>query len=395
MLIKRRPPRLRIYLVLIGVFVCCSGLSIGVPSAEVRVHFEGQLSTWARWFSLEDNGGDYQGGIRYLPSLSLEHKLNAQSRFGFEMALNGLFSFDSGPADPQADLALYRATAWFATARTETVIGLQKIAFGPATLLRPLRWFDRIDPKDPLGFTNGQYGARFRYFTLDNTNAWIWCLYPNIDQDDNAADELPTEDSVPQWGGRVQVPLLGGEMALSANVRRVDTTTSMLQWATAQSPETGYEERRVGLDGRWDIGVGLWFEMVFQHQTIAWPFEWRKAVVGGIDYTFDWGNGLYALVEQMAAAGSQQPLGWEEEVWASAVMLRYPLNVMDAMQFIGAYGWDDNGVSAHLSWQRTYDRWIINAALFHYPTGDDNPSTVDQPLPVSGSGAAVMLIFNH
>ena len=395
MLKMRKPTAIHPWVILAVVFIVCSWWSMAARQAEGRLVFQGQMSTWARGFRIEDNWGDYQGGLRYLPSLSLEHDIDEVSRLGFEIALNTHFSLDSSPAEPQADLSLYRATAWYATARTETVIGLQKITFGPATLLRPLKWFDRIDPKDPLGFTHGQYGVRFRYFTLNNTNTWLWCLYPNIDQDDNASNELPTEDGVPQWGGRWQLPLLGGEMALSVNWRRVDTAEYGIGWPATESHETGYDERRVGMDGRWDIGIGLWFEMVFQHQTIAWPFEWRKAVTGGLDYTFDWGNGLYVLVEQMAAAGSDRAFGWQEEVWASALMLRYPLNVMDALQFISAYKWDDNGVSAHLSWQRTYDRLIINLALFHYPTVDGNLVATDQPLPISGSGAALMLIFNH
>jgi len=51
------------------------------------------------------------------------------------------------------------------TKQFELRAGLQKINFGSATLLRPLMWFDKIDPRDPLQLTDGVYALLARYYS--------------------------------------------------------------------------------------------------------------------------------------------------------------------------------------------------------------------------------------
>ena len=57
--------------------------------------------------------------------------------------------------------------------------GLQKINFGSAVLLRPLMWFDSLDPRDPLQLTDGVYAVLLRYYFPNNANLWAWALYGN------------------------------------------------------------------------------------------------------------------------------------------------------------------------------------------------------------------------
>ena len=60
-------------------------------------------------------------------------------------------------------------------------------------------------------------------------------------------------------------------------------------------------EDRIALDGKWDLGVGLWFEAVWTRQ--AWtaaPWKSQRALNLGTDYTFGLGNGLHVLAEHLA-----------------------------------------------------------------------------------------------
>lgn len=51
---------------------------------------------------------------------------------------------------------------------SELRLGLQKINFGSAQLFRPLMWFDKMDPRDPLQMTDGVWGALYRYYFRNN-----------------------------------------------------------------------------------------------------------------------------------------------------------------------------------------------------------------------------------
>jgi len=61
----------------------------------------------------------------------------------------------STPSTHQGDLKPYRAWIRFSSDQLELRIGLQKLNFGSASILRPLMWFDQMDPRDPLQLTDG------------------------------------------------------------------------------------------------------------------------------------------------------------------------------------------------------------------------------------------------
>ena len=87
----------------------------------------------------------------------------------------GIHFFDSASAD--GNISPYRVWGRYSTKQLEVRLGLQKINFGTATMLRALRWFDEVDPRDPLQLTDGVWGGLARYYFLNNTNIWIWVLY--------------------------------------------------------------------------------------------------------------------------------------------------------------------------------------------------------------------------
>lgn len=123
-------------------------------------------------------------------------------------------------------------------------------------MIRPLMWFDKIDPRDPLQLTDGVWGILGRYYFLNNANLWGWVLYGN--EDAKTWEIGNTSQRQPEWGGRFQTPVPRGEMGLSFHHRLSDT----INLDTLISLNDLVPENRIGLDGKWDVGVGLWFEAV-------------------------------------------------------------------------------------------------------------------------------------
>lgn len=354
------------------------------PAEAFDVAFQGQLSGWTRHFR-RDDAWEHQSGLRYLPGVRIQKMVTGTSVLDLEIAANAVASTGSGPDSEVQRVEIYRATLRYSTPRTDTSLGLQKIAFGPTRLLRPLQWFDGIDPTDPLQYTKGVYALRFRYNALSNANAWLWCLMFN---DDPKGNELfGSAENQPEWGGRFQMPTLGGELAATVHFRRVDGS---------QSAMDDFNEQRYALDGRWDLAVGLWFEAVLENRTSSdLPFGWTKRVALGMDYTFGWGNGLYALFEHVTVALSKDAQGWDEDQSMSAFMLDYPINVIDTVKIYGVFEWETKRSGCYLNWQRTYDNFVVSAGLFDYPETTPSQSGFSSRTVNSGTGGEIILIYNH
>jgi len=338
----------------------------------------GQLLGWTTETHVQEQWRN-QSGLRYLPQLTVSQMLNDAMFLDLDAAVNGFVSYSSDSDKVESDVDLYRLTLRFATNQTETRVGLQKINFGPARLLRPLRWFDQLDQRDPQGMTEGVYALLFRYTALNNANAWLWGLYGN-DKVKGLERLSSTKDDV-EFGGRLQYPVLGGELAATAHTRTVDGN---------RLETDDFTETRFGLDGHWEKGVGMWFESVLQHQDSSeMPYEWTTMATVGIDYTFGIGNGLYLVLEHMLTGASEEPFGWNEDAHVSAYMLSYPIGLFDSISAIGFYNWELEEYSQHLSWQRAYDNLVIDVSLFRYPEigGADQRQ--------AGYGGQLMLIYYH
>ena len=150
-------------LYIIALFAFMSLQAIGQDSTQKAGNlliFSGQLSTWANI-----NTGNpypvYIGG-RYIPQLNYKIPLAKERLIDFEASANiygdaGIHFFDSASAD--GNISPYRIWARYSTIQLEVRAGLQKINFGSASMLRALRWFDQVDPRDPLQLTNGVWAG--------------------------------------------------------------------------------------------------------------------------------------------------------------------------------------------------------------------------------------------
>ena len=144
------------------------------------LEWQGQVSSWLT--VRPDPQLEGQIGIRYIPTVTLQKNISENYHINGEISVNaygaGYYHSEDDP-EKKGRIKPYRLWLRFTTNQFELRAGLQKINFGSATLLRPLMWFDRIDPRDPLQLTDGVYGILGRYYFLNNTNIWLWVLYGN------------------------------------------------------------------------------------------------------------------------------------------------------------------------------------------------------------------------
>jgi len=340
----------------------------------------GQFSAWG---VASQADREWRGviGERYLPELTIEQPFSMEKFSDLEISCNMFLRYQSDTPALSAEAELYRLKFRVATPQTETRLGLQKINFGPAQLLRSLRWFDQLDPRDPQQLTDGVTALLFRYTALNNANLWLWGLYGNDELRGN--DLLPSTDHQPEFGGRTQFPIVEGELAVTAHTRRVNAGSLHL-------PD--FQEQRVALDGRWEKGIGMWFEAMLQHQDAAQlPYQWTNMTTLGGDYTFGVGNGLAFTLEHLIVSFADAPFGLSDNRHATAWLLSYPLGLFDSVQAIGSYDWEHEQFSHDASWQRMYDTLTLNVSLFRYPEREGSFRRTGY----EGWGGQVMVIFYH
>jgi len=363
------------------------------PASALTVGYKGLISVWL--FDNFERSSDTQIGGRFIPEFSLSQGLSNSLSLDAELSLNGygvagLRSLDD--IQTEGEVKPYRFWLRLSTSRFEARLGLQKINFGSSSLLRPLMWFDSLDPRDPLQLTYGVYGLLVRYYFQNNANIWLWGLCEN--ETAKGWESIATADDTVEYGGRLQLPLLTGELALTYHRRWFD----LIPGPEAPIPLPGERvaESRIGLDGKWDLGIGLWFEGTLTHQeTDLLPQPWQGAYAFGADYTFGLGNGLNVMAEHLRLDGSKKAFGGGNGADFSALFLRYPVSVFVDLTAIFYYDWKGKEFYRFLSWQRTSDRWRFNVIAFWNPDDFAIYPTQAGGNPFSGTGVQLMIVYNY
>ncbi len=319
-----------------------------------------------RW----DNGFEPSIGVRFIPDVKLTLTSGHKATVDAEISVNA-FGTAAFPARQSAqtsrDITLYRAWLRFSTAHFEARAGLQQINFGSATLFRPLMWFDSLDPRDPLQITNGVYALLLRYFTKSNASFSAWTMYGNNSR--RGWDLAPPDRKTPEFGGRVQVPLFRGEVGAAYHHRKaaIGSLVPAID-AAPSSPVEPVPEDRFGLDGKWDLGVGVWLEGALVHQkTTLLPTPYQLALNAGLDYTFGVGRGLTVMFEQARFESRAQHSRRGDTLSLSGLLLRYPLSLLDEFTGISYFDWRERRTYGFLAWKRTYDKLSFDTILFWSP----------------------------
>ena len=373
---------------------CAVLVLLFVPSGAAQTfELRGQLSGWTA--ASRAGSSNFQFGFRYIPTLSFAKPFARSITLDAEISVN-TYAAATGPGmghlGTSGKVSPYRMWLRFSTPQFEARVGLQKISFGSAMLLRPLMWFDRLDPNDPLQLTNGVYGLLLRYTFLNNANVWAWGLYGNDDL--KGWETTPTQKRTPEYGGRFQFPLFKGEIAFSYHHRRIDPGGSFLpQVALEPAP---VPEDRFAVDGKWDLGVGLWFEGTLSRQGFElFPLKYQKNVNLGLDYTFSIGNGLHVLGEQLINQSSADVLTGGDTAEFSALSLDYPLGITDRIRGMAFYAWDTRDWYRFLTWQRVTDRWSFYIIGFWNPESYRIIANQQGKSVFIGRGIEVMIVLNH
>ena len=387
---------------------------------------------------------------RYLPELSYALSLSGDWTADLSASPNLWLSRtstsrDDGAAPSGEDVELHRAWLRVSTPRFEARAGLQRISFGSASVLRPLMWFDRLDPRDPLQLTEGVWAVLGRAYLPGNATVWAWAVRGEDDR--RGWEPIPGARGRLEGGGRVQVPLGPGEVAASYHHRRLDLEG--LGLFAPGTPGPGGREDRLGLDGKWDVELGVWVEAEMVRQdSEALRVRWLRGITVGADYTFKVGNGLTVLGEHMVketpsflpltlapapgggafffpspaarsgaalsrslAPGGAPPLPPGDSGEGSGVptfpTLRltaftagYPLGVLDRVGLAVYRDWEGEGWFRLLEWRRTYDSWRVHLLGFWNPDvgglfPSDAPGGAGSSGSLAGKGAQLIVVFNH
>ncbi len=371
--------------------IACLQLSLLNAFAQDSLSFSGELIGWTNI----NTGNDlplWFGG-RYIPELDYSIRLSKNRMIDFDGSANifgtmGLHPFDSINASGR--LKPYRFWARYSTRQFELRLGLQKINFGSANILRPLMWFDRIDPRDPLQLTDGVWGALGRYYFLNNANIWLWCLYGN--NNPKGWEFAGTTKNYPELGGRFQYPVPKGEIALSYHHRYVNTTPLESSFpAFEKAPEN-----RIGLDGRWDLGIGLWFEGAWiNNEKNLGPYTNQKLCNIGTDNTFGVGKGIHAVLEQLFVSYIANFSTWTNSISFTGLTLSYPAGIFDNLSTIFYYDWTHKSLYNFFYWQRQYNKITIYFMAYWNPRSYNIPLATGSENLYGGRGIQLMFVFNH
>lgn len=236
---------------------------------------------------------------------------------------------------------------------SQITVGLQKINFGSARILRSLQWFDELDSQDPTQFTRGIKAALIKHYFADDSNIWAWFSSKNTEP----LGTLPLRGSSdePEFGGRFQQPIPSGELAISVHHRLLDDDAGLPT-----------EETKLGLDGFFDVLAGLWFETSWSHfhDTSDLINNLFFTTVGG-DYTFDIGDGLHALAEvQLVTIDSKVP-NTEANHLTAVVVSTYTLSIIEQITALWTRGLTNETTHVNLSYQQTRDSVLWRVGYFY------------------------------
>jgi len=333
-------------------------------------------------------------GGRYIPSVNYGKKFRTNTMLDFEASANVFGSFAFHPFDSSSSdgaIKPYRLWARYSSEQFELRLGLQKISFGSASILRPLMWFDQIDPRDPLNLTDGVWGLLGRYYFLNNTNIWFWGLYGNSGK--RGFEIVPVNKRIPEFGGRIQVPVPLGEAAFSYHYRTADNRGIII------FGEQMYEkipEDRFGFDAKWDLITGVWLEGSWtRKRKNVGSFTNQEIVNAGIDYTFVLGSGLYAAYEHLLLSYDAKPFRFAEATSFSLLTVSYNISLFDKISAIVYYNWTNKTSYNFISWQKQLNRIVFYFMGYMNPVDYQLPAQTASKNSFSGNGIQIMLVYNH
>lgn len=376
------------------LFQCTGSICLSQDTASSfkdTLSIKGQLILWANYNN--NNPLQVHTGGRYIPSVNYGFRTKADNLIDFEASANIYGSFAFHPFDTSysdGNLKPYRLWVRYSSDQFELRLGLQKINFGSASILRPLMWFDQMDPRDPLHLTDGVWALLARYYFLNNANIWLWGLYGN--NDPRGWELVPVNKRYPEFGGRIQMPVPRGEIAFSYHHRTADNRGMVIFDQYFEK----IPEDRFGFDAKWDLKTGLWIEGSWTRKGEKLGMLTNQEILNaGIDYTFGIGNGLYAAYEHLILSSDEDPFAFSNRTSFSLATLSYPISIFDKVSAIVYYSWTNKTIYNFITWQKQFDKIILYVMGYWNPDAYQLPAQSDSQNLFSGKGIQLMFVFNH
>tara|TARA_Y100001970_G_scaffold268372_1_gene359565 strand:- start:8927 stop:9952 length:1026 start_codon:yes stop_codon:yes gene_type:complete len=240
-------------------------------------------------------------------------------------------------------------------------IGLQKISFGSAFILRNLNWFDSIDFRNTTNQTIGQKALQLKYFSKMNYNFNFWAI--------------PDNNNDVSYGSRLEFSNKFGNYGLvfyKDNTNYNHSVINMPQIISNQGFLVDFlqlkENERIGIDYRYDGIFGLWLESSYIKSINSFNLlNSMNFATMGIDYTVNIYNGIYVLYELMSykfEAIDNSVLDGH----ISSLMIQYPIGILYDLSFIRIF---DNQIKDTYSLIRlitTYDYFTVNYSYSFNPS---------------------------
>ncbi|HUS87271.1 MAG TPA: hypothetical protein VMW76_08530 [Bacteroidales bacterium] len=332
-----------------------------------------------------------QVGGRYIPQIEGIIPLKNNLTIEGEFSANFVGSYTSPIEGDKfyGKIKPYRMWMKISGNQFEIRAGLQKMNFGSATILRPLMWFDRIDPRDPLQLTDGVYGVLGRYYLLNNINFWAWGLYGN--KDTKGWEVYVTDKHSVEFGGRFQFPVPRAEIGLTYHFRKATLPSNVSGFAD----NIIFPENRLGVDIKADLGIGIWMEDVVKYQDHGWNYPYTNMLTIGADYTFGLGNGLNIMSEHFIYQLSEDLYGDDMTVNFTGLSASYPLSLTANISAILYYDWDSEELYRFLNLGLTYDRFSYYLMGFWNPERFRIFDFNTGPSLFNGTGFQIMVVYNH
>lgn len=305
-----------------------------------------------------DSNNDFTFDLNYQPDFSSDLWSMDSKRIDLQLVLNQTNSLNylDSNWEGNIDLGLYRSLVRYSTLNYEYRLGLQQLNFGQARILRPLQWFDNIDPLQENSDSDGVYAFLAKRYFLDNSNMWGWIIL----DDNEFSDDYSPDSFIKQmeYGGRWQYSINNSETAISLHHKRIYNNDFK-------------HKTKLGFDIRKDMLLGFWSEtswsLIYGKGGNFFSNNWTL----GADYTFSLGNGIYVLTENLFISEIDDDGYFPNKVKSTAFQIEYPLNMFDSVQSIITYDWQFEQHSLFFSYVRSYDYLSLYLNLYQTGEGDD------------------------
>ncbi|MBI65194.1 MAG: hypothetical protein CMG64_02735 [Candidatus Marinimicrobia bacterium] len=296
--------------------------------------------------------------LNYVPELIFSTKINKNSYLDFKWSYRIRKDLHNNLDHYKSPRHRYRFWMRYIDNVIDFRLGLQKIAFGPGYILRPLSWFDSIDFTDITGFTEGVEAVRFIYTFSNELSIWTWSISSN--------------SNLPSYGGRVELSNQLGNWGITYHR---DLNKDIYNQINFYLPEElplhldelsidyfGFRENyRFGFDYRYDGLIGFWTENSFWFIDKYDDVGIKEIYLSmfGFDYTIPVIDGIYLMSETMHTYVLAIDNSYFD-MTNTVVNLDVPIDFLNKFSLVSAINWNDEDIYHLLRFITIYDDFSID-----------------------------------